>query len=249
MAGQSTFIYGKHALAEALTGAPQIVERVFVVPPLNDGKLDDLIKQVGVSVTKVQANTLPRGVDPEAVHQNVIAEISVKKLMRAFDDFMEDLKITPDTALVLLGEIEDPQNVGAIIRSAAALGAAGILVPEHHQAQISGAVIKVSAGMAFKIPLISIGNVNHTLRELKDKGFWIYGLSEVAPAPLALERFDRPSVFVLGNEGEGIRQKTLETCDILLKIPISGRADSLNVATAAAVTLYAWSVQHPQVLH
>ncbi|MBI2482183.1 MAG: 23S rRNA (guanosine(2251)-2'-O)-methyltransferase RlmB [Candidatus Vogelbacteria bacterium] len=248
MAGQLTFIYGKHALFEALTSVPHVVERVFVVPPFNDGRLNELIKRAGISLTKVQANTLPRGIDPTVVHQNVIAEISVKKLMCQFDHFIEELMVTSSTALVLLGEIEDPQNVGAIIRSAAALGAAGILISEHHQAQISGAVIKVSAGMAFKIPLIAISNINHTLRELKDKGFWIYGLSETAEMSLASERFDRPSVFVLGNESEGIRQKTLETCDILLKIPISSHADSLNVATAAAITLYAWSTQHPQVL-
>lgn len=248
MSSNTTFIYGKHAVSEALIAAPHVLERVFIIPPLNDAKLLATLEASGINITKVQAATLPRGVDPEAVHQGVIAEISTKKLIKKFDDFISELTVTPHTALVLLDELQDPQNVGAIIRTAAALGVAGVLIPEHHQAQISGAVIKVSAGMAFKIPLISIGNVNQTLRELKDAGFWIYGLSEEAQTPLTDERFDRPAVFVLGNEGEGIRQKTLETCDILLKIPISARADSLNVATAAAVALYAWSLQHPQAL-
>jgi 23S rRNA (guanosine2251-2'-O)-methyltransferase len=101
--------------------------------------------------------------------------------------------------------------------------------------------------MAFRVPLVSIGNVNTTLRDLKDKGYWIYGLA-MEGTPLNEENFDAPSVFVLGNEGAGIREKTLETCDIALSIPMNPRCESLNVAVSAGVVFHSWSQKHPHAL-
>src|SRR6185369_57740 len=98
-------------------------------------------------------------------HQGYIGAIKINKLVRNYGEFMEGLMVTPDTALVVLGEVQDPQNVGAIIRTAAGFGIAGVLIPEHNQAQVTGSVVKVSAGMAFHVPLVSIGNVNDTIRD------------------------------------------------------------------------------------
>ena len=145
---------------------------------------------------------------------------------------------------MVLGELHDPQNIGAIIRSAAAFGAAGVLIPEHNQGQVTGSVIKVSAGMAFRVPLVSIGNVNSTLEDLKKKGFWIYGFASEGEKKLDEELFDAPTVFVFGNESKGVRLKTMEACDIRLSIPIDKRCDSLNVSASASVALYAWSLKH-----
>lgn len=248
MAYETVYLYGRHALGEALKNNPTAVLRVFVVEGSEDNKLVDLIKKHNITLTKVKANTLPKGIDPEAVHQGYIAEVNLKSLIMEYGDFISSLKVTPDTALVLLDEIQDPHNVGAIIRSSAGFGIAGVLVPEHNQAQISGAVIKVSAGMAFRVPLVTIGNVNNTVRDLKDKGFWIYGLDEDADHPLHQEVFDAPTVFILGNEAKGIREKTKELCDIRLAIALNPQCESLNVAASTAVTLYAWSNQHQSVL-
>ena len=120
--------------------------------------------------------------------------------------------------------------------------------PEACRTSRPPAVVKVSAGMAFRIPLVSVGNVNTTIRDLKEQGFWIYGLAGEAEKGLSDERFDAPAVFVLGNESKGIREKTLEHCDILLSIPTDPRCESLYAAASAAVALYAWSTQHPQAL-
>jgi 23S rRNA (guanosine2251-2'-O)-methyltransferase len=182
------------------------------------------------------------------VHQGYIAAIVLEKLMRPFNAFINEVSITNDTAFVILGELQDPHNVGAIIRSAAAFGIAGVLIPEHRQVQLTGSVIKASAGMAFRVPLVSIGNVNTTIRDLKEKGFWIYGLDGAATQSAADEGFEKPSVFILGNEGDGIRQKTLLHCDIPLSIPIATGVESLNASVAAAVTFYAWSRKHPSAL-
>ena len=156
--------------------------------------------------------------------------------------------ITDDTSLLILGELEDPHNVGAIIRSAAAFGVSGVLIPQHNQAPVTGAVVKVSAGMAFRVPIVSVGNINNTVRDLKDKGFWVYGLDGEAEQTVSGETYEKPSVFILGNEGRGIREKTREMCDILLSIPMNPQCESLNVAASTAVTLFAWSSQHPKAL-
>ena len=242
------YIYGTHAVLEALNAPQKVLARVFIDPSRKEKSLEKALREKGVSVAPLDLGNLPGGIDRDAVHQGIFGVISSVQLVHEYKAFIEKLSITSDTALVLLGEVQDPHNVGAIIRSAAAFGAAAVLIPEHNQAQVTGAVIKVSAGMAFKIPLVSVGNVNTVARDLKTRGFWVYGLEGEASVEVSHERYDRPSVFILGNEGRGLREKTREVCDVLLKIPMHPRCESLNVSVSAAVTLHAWSEQHPGAL-
>jgi 23S rRNA (guanosine2251-2'-O)-methyltransferase len=102
--------------------------------------------------------------------------------------------------------------------------------------------------MAFRIPLVTIGNVNNTVRVLKEKGFWVYGLAMGGSMPLGGDAFDAPAVFIVGNEGSGIREKTLEACDVTLSIPMHARTESLNAAVSAAIVFYEWSRKHPEAL-
>jgi 23S rRNA (guanosine2251-2'-O)-methyltransferase len=102
--------------------------------------------------------------------------------------------------------------------------------------------------MTFRIPLVSIGNVNHAIEVLKKNGFWIYGLASSGKTILGAEIFDAPCAFVIGNEGAGIREKTLEACDVTLSIPMHSRTESLNAASSAAVVFYEWSRKHPEAL-
>lgn len=238
------YIYGKHAVTEALINAPQTVTEIFTAKHFDDAELLALIKKHQIPVLQ----KMPREFDESAAHQGVIASVSLLRLMREFGEFADNLKIGPDTSLVLLAEIQDPQNVGAVIRSAAAFGVSGILIPDHNQAQISGAVVKVSAGMAFKIPLVAIGNVNTVIRDLKERGFAVYGLAGDAKYTVTKEAFELPTLFILGNESEGIREKTRELCDKLLSIPMNPQCESLNAAASAAVALYAWSAKHPKAV-
>ncbi len=243
---EKVYVYGKNALVEALTHAPHVVKRVHLSPEINDPRLTHAIKSRGIPMQIMDAGEARRKVGEES-HQGAIAVIDAGALVVPFAEFMDKLHIGKATALALMAEVQDPHNVGAIIRSAAAFGLSGVLIPEHNQAQVTGTVVKTSAGMAFRIPLISIGNVNDTLRTLKEKGFWVYGLS-MEGNPLPKEVFDAPAVFVLGNEGEGIREKTLELCDIPLSIPMHPRCESLNVAVSGGIVFSEWSKQHPHSL-
>lgn len=240
------YIYGKHAVAEALTHMPQAVHKVHVAPEMDDPKLRTLIHKSGVLA--LQFTGKAPGEAADVSHQGIFAQISTAGLLTPYEKFIANLEVSPSTSLVLLGELQDPHNVGAVIRSAAAFGAKAVLIPEHNQAPVTGTVVKVSAGMAFRIPLVSIGNVNHTVRDLKEKGFWVYGLAGEGAQPLPGEKFDAPALFILGNEAKGIREKTRDLCDILLSIPIDEKCESLNAAASAATVLYAWSTQHPDAL-
>lgn len=254
-----TYIYGKHAVHEALAHASHAIEKVFLAPQFDEPKLLSILKRTKITTSLLTQDELRKmsahGITDETNHQGVVAEIRMEKLLKSYKEFADGLpagadgKVTPDTALVILGELQDAQNIGAVIRSAAAFGIAGILIPEHNNAPINGAAIKVSAGMAFRIPLVTIGNINNAVRDLKERGFWIYGLEGEGKNSINKEKFDAPAVFILGNEATGIREKTLELCDVVLSIPTHPQCESLNAAASAAVTLYAWSREHWNALN
>lgn len=233
---------------EALLHAPHTVRKVFLSPEINDGELRALLKKLNLTPGVLKAREMSHMVGRETSHQGVIAVTDPGSLLLDFKTFIAGLRATENTMLVLLDELTDPHNVGAIIRSAAAFGAAGILLPVHNQAPITGTVVKSSAGMAFRIPIVSIGNVNQAVDALKKVGFRTYGLVMGGSQNIIDEKFDAPALFIVGNEGVGIRQKTFERCDVSLRIPMNTRAESLNASVSAAVVLYQWSVRHPNML-
>lgn len=242
------YIYGKHALMEALTNTPQVIRKVHLAPDTADAALRVLLEKHRIPTSPLAAGKGKELVGRDTPHQGIIAIMDPAKLLVPFDSFIAGLDTAKNPGLALLGEVQDPHNVGAIIRSAAGFGLSGVLIPEHNQAGITGAVVKASAGMAFRIPLVTIGNVNNTVRVLKDRGFWVYGLAAEGSVPLGADAFDAPAVFIVGNEGSGIREKTLEACDVTLRIPIHARTESLNAAVSAAIVFYEWSRKHPEAL-
>jgi 23S rRNA (guanosine2251-2'-O)-methyltransferase len=242
------YIFGKHAVAEALTSRPDIVKQIFLENNFSDANLLRKIQGINLAVKPLNPKNPPRGISANATHQGIVAGILPEKLMVPYKEFIKKLEIAPHTAVLILGEVQDPHNVGAVIRSAAAFGLAGVLIPPHNQAPVTGTVIKVSAGMAFRIPLVAISNVNSVARDLQNKGFWMYGLEGGGAVSTTTESFDRPSAFILGNEGSGLREKTRELCDALISIPIHPRCESLNAASATAVVLATWSAQHQSAL-
>lgn len=241
MAAEKFYLYGKHALTEALIARPQIIQKVFLSAEMmkDESLLSELKKHtISVSALKTEAKS---AVGSDAVHQGVICVINQEALYTDSKEAFSLLDTMKHQCVVILDELHDPHNVGAIIRSAAAFGAGAIFMPKHNQAPITPVVIKTSAGMVFRIPIVVISNVNQTLRDLKDRGYWSYGLVMGGDTPLKEARFDTPTVFIVGNESAGIRQKTLELCDIKLSIPMSPVCESLNAATATSVVLYEWS--------
>jgi len=243
------YIFGKHAVEEALNYRPELIKELFIELGFNDDKIFAKLSHFGRITPKIlNPKKLPGGLRSEAVHQGIIAGISASDLLLPYKEFIQAVNPNADTCLLILGEVQDPHNVGAVIRSAAAFGVTAVLIPPHNQAPVTGTVVKVSAGMAFRIPLIEIRNVNATIRDLKDKGFWIYGLAGEGATSLSEESFTKPTAFVLGNEGSGLREKTREVCDTLISIPIHPRCESLNAAASTAVVLYAWSKEHESAL-
>lgn len=239
-----TYIYGKHVVEEALLNKPQIFKRVLFVQEKINEELKALAFEKNIKSNIINHTQIKDYIAPGVNHQNVIAEVYLDNMFTEYSDFMNNLSLENNPAILVLGELEDPQNVGAIIRSAVAFGVSAVCLPKHNQVSINSTITKVSAGMAFKIPLIEIGNVNNTLRDLKKREFWIYGLKGDSENSIATEKFNRPSVFVLGNEGNGLRLKTEEECDILLSIPIQPNCESLNAATAGAIVLHHWNIQN-----
>jgi 23S rRNA (guanosine2251-2'-O)-methyltransferase len=233
---------------EALQHAPHTVRKVFLSPEVNDAELRMLLKNANLTPSVLKTREIGQLVGRETAHQGVIAVTDPGSLLLDFKQFLSELRPTENTMLVLLDELTDPHNVGAIIRSAAAFGAAGVLLPVHNQAPITGTVVKTSAGMAFRVPLVSIGNINQAVDALKKEGFRTYGLVMNGAQNITEEKFAAPALFIVGNEGDGIRQKTMERCDVGLRIPMNARTESLNASVSASVVLYQWSVRHNAAL-
>lgn len=244
---EKIYIYGRHSLVEALCDKPQAIKTVFLADTEAEPEIVRLAEEGKVPVRQL-GGTESKAVGKDAVHQGVIGVFDPARLFVPLDKFLASLDYSKNPAVAICAEVQDPHNLGAIIRSAAAMGLSGVIIPEHRQAPITGTVVKTSVGMVFRIPLIQVGNINQMLAALKEKGFWIYGL-DMEGEKLTETKFDRPSAFVIGNEGSGIREKSLEMCDYALSIPMHSRTESLNAAVSAAVVFYEWSRQNPSHLN
>lgn len=164
-------------------------------------------------------------------HQGVMVEVE----SFSYKD-LEDLESYK--RLIVLDQIEDPHNLGAIIRSAEALGFDGVIIPERRSAQVTSTVYKTSAGAINNIDIIRVKNLNRAIDEIKESGFWVYGLAGEASAPIAGENLTGKVCLVVGNEGKGISRLTREKCDVLINIPMKGQVNSLNASVASAIAMY-----------
>lgn len=241
------YIYGKHPVMEALTrktkeGKSLVQELYITKQKADEPAMVSFLQKSGVAYQKLTEEEISSKVGRHAVHQGMAALVDISSLYISLEDFLVSEKSSAP-CLILLDELEDPHNVGAIIRSAVAFGAHGVLLPSHGQALVNGTVAKTSAGTIFSIPLIKIGNINTTLRDLKEKGYWTYALTGNGDTSLHDAKFDSPTVIVIGSEGKGVREKTEQTSDFRLSIPIEKDCESLNASNAVAVTLYEWKKQ------
>ncbi len=232
------YIYGKHSVAEALRHAPRAVRALYLEEP-GDKTLYELASKAGIKVVPLDLRRVTSMVEGKAPHQGAVALIGATELLLDADKFVESYAPKEGSVLVFLSEVQDPHNVGAIIRSAAAFGAAAVLLPTHKQAPITAAVIRASAGMAFQVPLIGVANPQQSIAALKKKGVRVLGLAADGTIPLEQESFEAPTMLVFGNEAEGIAPYARALCDGMLSIDIEPKAESLNVAASAAVALYA----------
>lgn len=248
MKQNKVYIYGKHAALEALLHAPKSILKVYFEADAVDTKLRRIIEQAGIPTARLSEGMARSDIKSGTSHQGVIGQISLHNLIVPYQTFSQTLASTPHTSLVLMSGVQDPHNVGAIIRTAAGFGVSGILMPEKNQAPVTGAVIKVSAGMAFRVPLVSVTDFHATIRDIKKRGFKVYALAGEGAQAITQMQFPSPTLFIFGNEAEGIAPALRALCDGVIAIPINPQCESLNVAAAAAVTLFAWSAQHPEAL-
>ena len=228
-------LWGKHAVAAALDNPERKVLRAWATR--ETAAFMQFPKEV--AVTLAEAPDLGRLVPNDAPHQGVVIE--VEPLNDAWLD--ELLRGAPERAVLLvLDQVTDPHNVGAILRSAAAFGAIGIVTQDRHSPPESGVIAKAASGALERVPWARVVNLARSLEEMAQAGFWRIGLSGDAEADLK-DALGPPRVaLVLGAEGAGLRQNTREHCDSLARLPISDAVESLNVSNAAAVALYAATV-------
>lgn len=245
-----TYLYGKNPLKEALLakkrGQAFAIDTLYLTKTAEESpEIMSLVQSNNLTYEVVTVAEIEHFVGKDAVHQGICALVNEKVLYTSLDEVLEKVEAKNKNAIfVLLDELQDPHNVGAIIRSAVAFGADAILMPEHDQVQVTSTVIKTSSGMNFAIPIVRIGNINTTLLKLQEKKFWVYGLTGEGDTHLSGAQFDTNSIIVVGNEYSGIRPKTLELCDFKLSIEISPLCESLNASNAVAVSLYEWRTQN-----
>jgi 23S rRNA (guanosine2251-2'-O)-methyltransferase len=195
----------------------------------------DLAREHSVPVRFEPREALDRASN-SAAHQGVVAFGAVQRYAE-----LEDVVGRAGVQLlVLLDGVEDPHNLGAIIRTAHAAGASAILIPDRRAAGLTDIVGKAAAGALEHLPVVRVGNVSQTLEQLKKRGFWIYGLDERGPQLYSETDYARPTVFVLGGEGQGLHQLVKKHCDVLVRIPMAGAISSLNVSVAAGIVLFEW---------
>jgi 23S rRNA (guanosine2251-2'-O)-methyltransferase len=195
----------------------------------------DLARERSVSVRFEPREALDRASNG-AAHQGVVAFGAAERYAE-LDDVLSGAGAE---LLVVLDGVEDPHNLGAIVRTAHAAGAAAILIPERRAAGLTEVVAKAAAGALEHLPVVRVGNVSQTLEMLKKRGFWIYGLDQRGSQLYSETDYAQPTVLVLGGEGQGLHELVKKHCDVLVRIPMAGAISSLNVSVAAGIVLFEW---------
>ncbi len=245
-----TYLYGKNPLEEAIlaqTGTSlKLIEELYITKDAqNNPKIMSLVQAAKIPYVVVTKEEIESRVGRSSIHQGICALLKNDAIYSDFKKTISDIKKQEGNKLiVVLDELEDPHNVGAIIRSAKAFGAKALVIGEHNQVEINGTVIKSASGMNFHIPIIKVGNINDAIRNLKEERFWIYGLTKEGDSKLEKTTFDEDTAIVIGSEGKGIKDLTLKLCDFKLSIRIDEDCESLNASNACAVTLYEWNKQN-----
>ncbi len=227
---------GIHPVREALR-AGRGLDRILIARGAGGPRLQeiiDLARQQSVPVRFEPREALDRASN-SAAHQGVLAFGAAERYAE-----LDEIAVNAQLLVVLDG-VEDPHNLGAIIRTAHAAGAAAVVVPDRRAAGLTETVAKAAAGALEHLPVVRVGNVNQTLETLKARGFWIYGLDERATHLYSETDYAKPTVIVLGGEGQGLHQLVKKHCDVLVRIPMAGAISSLNVSVAAGIVLFEWN--------
>ena len=234
-------LFGFHAVGVRLKTAPASIIEVYVDPTRRDARMKQFLSRAAEAGVRIIEADGPRLIKltGSAGHQGVAARVQAVEGVRTLDELLDDLQEQGTVPLLLvLDGVTDPHNLGACLRVADGAGAHAVIAPKDHAAGINATVAKVASGAAETVPYIMVTNLARTLNELKERSIWVTGTSDDAERTLYDVDFKGPTALVLGAEGAGMRQLTRKTCDQLVRIPMMGAVESLNVSVASGVCLY-----------
>ncbi len=232
-------IAGIHAVKHALD-AGEAIDELVVLKGKTHPRLNELIhlaRKAKVRVSFVPKEALERMADG-VPHQGVVAKMAPKGAVN-FKDWLREVAGQDEALVLILDQVTDPHNLGACIRTAEAAGCAGVVIPKDHAADLSSPIVSKSAcGALARIPVLRVTNLARTMKDLQQAGFWISGLAGEAETLIHDINFSGKNALVMGAEGEGMRRLVRESCDQLVKIPMPGKVESLNVSVATGVALF-----------
>ena len=232
-------IEGRNAVIEALrAGTP--VDKIFLARGETDAALAHIAaaaRDRGVVVVECDRRKLDFMSRTHA-HQGVIAQAAVREYA-SVDDILNAAREKGEPPLVVVcDELSDPHNLGAVIRTAECAGAHGVIIPKRRSAGLTAVVAKTSAGAVSHVPVARVPNLTACLKELKDEGLWVFGADAAGDRTLYEADLKGPAAIVIGSEGDGMSRLVAQTCDVLVRIPMKGKLNSLNASAAAAILLY-----------
>ena len=231
-------IYGVLPVLEALRANPRRIEKIVIAEGAREHRLREILELARAADLLVERQPrvrFQRIVEEDAIHQGVVA-IAAAADYSAADEIFENASPTP--LFVLLDSVEDPRNFGAILRTAECAGVDGVFVPERRAAGLTETVAKAAAGATEHVKVAKVQNLNRLIEELKRRDIWVVGTAGGAETDYTEWEWTRPTALVLGGEGGGLHRLVAENCDALVKIPMYGKIDSLNVSVAAGVVLF-----------
>lgn len=225
-------IIGMNPVMELLQNREANIEKIEIFKGTREerlGKLKALASARNIKIFSVGKK--------EENSQGIVAYLSDYDYYVEFGEFLEKIAKDEKSIVLILDGVQDPRNFGAIIRSAEIFGVKGIIIPERNSVKINETVVKTSTGAIEHVNIVKVTNISDTIQRLKKLGYWVYGAEGSGTKYYHEEKYPNKTVLVLGSEGEGIRKKVKENCDILIKIPMHGKINSLNVSVAGGILL------------
>jgi len=238
----SPYIYGVQPVRELLRHRPEQVEQIIISrDQAHSEEIIQLASQAGIKIKFLPRHELEHLTGSQD-HQGIAASAPLPEIF-ALEDLLERTADRSDSLLIFLDQIEDPQNLGAIIRSAECSGADGVIIPERRSAKITPAMIKAGAGALEWIPLAVVTNLARAVEKVKEAGYWVYAARAEAEKTLWQIEFSPKAGLIIGSEGKGIRPLVAKSADFEISIPLAGKIESLNASASAAIIIYEYRRQ------
>jgi 23S rRNA (guanosine2251-2'-O)-methyltransferase len=237
---KSSKLYGLHSVQAALDYSPKAINKAWIDAQRQDKRLSQAIEallDLGIDPEKVERKKLDKMAEGNN-HQGIVIEMEMPGELTENDLKAAVENLTATALFLVLDNVQDPHNLGACLRTADATGVHGVIITKDNATGITPTVCKVASGAAETVPVYQVTNLARTLRWLKDQGLWIFGAAGEAEQTVFQADLTAPIALVVGAEGKGMRRLTREQCDVLVKLPMLGQVDSLNLSVATGVLLY-----------